>query len=362
MELKTFQLGAILWRYRPHLFMSLAQIGFAFMYFITKASFNHGMNPHVYVTYRLIVSSIVMLPFAYFIERKVRPKLTFVLFMEISLLSLLGMTLALNLYYASLIYTSPTFLSSMFNTIASLTFIIAVALRLESPNAKSPKGLAKIFGTLISLTGVLTISLYRGPVVKNLWAAPIRMPHTSHVHEEWLKGSIFTVATCIAFSLWYIMQAMTLKRYPAQLSLTTWMSFLGAAQTAVFTLIIQHKPSVWAIGFNIDLWNVLYGGVVVSSLLIFLQLWCTKQKGPVFVTMFTPVTTVLVVFLAYFVFGEKLYLGSIIGSIVVITGLYLVLWGKEVSQKDQNTTQNMREEKEDNQDKNFCLEGKEDVP
>ena len=55
-------------------------------------------------------------------------------------------------------------------------------------------------------------------------------------------------------------QAATLKRYPAQLSLTTWMCVVGAAQSTVFTAIItEHKPSAWAIGLNIDLWSTLYG-------------------------------------------------------------------------------------------------------
>ena len=49
--------------------MILTQMGYTFLYFITEASFNHGMNPHVYVTYRNVVSGIVMLPCAYYLER-----------------------------------------------------------------------------------------------------------------------------------------------------------------------------------------------------------------------------------------------------------------------------------------------------
>ncbi|XP_068646259.1 WAT1-related protein At5g07050-like [Aristolochia californica] len=362
MGLNPFEFGVVFGKYRAHVFMILAQVGYALLFFITEASFNRGMSPHVYVTYRHIVSGIVMLPFAFFLERKIRPKLTFALFMELFVLSLLGISLALNMYFASLKYTSPTFLSSVFNTIASLTFIIAVALRMESLNAKSPKGMAKIFGTLISLAGVLVMALYKGPELKNLWSAPIHIPRNSLIHEEWLKGSILSVGTCITFSIWYIMQAMTLKRYPAQLSLTTWMSFLGAAQSAVFTSFIEHKPSAWTIGFNIDLWSVIYGGAVGSGLIIFIQLWCTEQKGPVFVTMFNPVTTVLVAFLAYFVFGERLNTGSIVGSVIVIIGLYLVLWGKGDDKKNPNTTQNSGEGREHNQEKNFNLGEKGDIP
>ena len=38
-------------------------------------------------------------------------------------------SLSLNMYFASLKYTSPSFVTSMVNTISSLTFINAVALR-----------------------------------------------------------------------------------------------------------------------------------------------------------------------------------------------------------------------------------------
>lgn len=53
-------------------------------------------------------------------------------------------------------------------------------------------------------------------------------------------------------------QAVTLKRYPAQLSLTTWMSLVGGAQSAVFSAIVAHEPKEWIVGFNIDIWSILY--------------------------------------------------------------------------------------------------------
>ncbi|KAL6194800.1 PREDICTED: WAT1-related protein At4g08300-like [Fragaria vesca subsp. vesca] len=340
-------------KFKPHILMVLAQMGYTFLYFITEASFNHGMNPHVYITYRHIVSGVVMLPFAYFLERKERPKLTVALFLELFVLSLLGVGLTLNMYFASLRYTSPTFLASMVNTIASVTFVIAVALRLEALNLRNPRGLAKVLGTLVSLAGVMTMTLYKGPTVRNLWSPLIHIEGKSSIHENWLKGSILTVCSCITWSIWYIMQAITLKRYPAQLSLTTWMSFIGAAQSAVFTVCIEYKRAAWTVGFNIDLWSILYAGVVCSGLIIFIQLWCTEEKGPVFVTMFNPVSTILVAILAYFVLGERLYIGSILGAAIVIVGLYLLLWGKEgdevyiIKSEDSPSYQTYEEEKDD---------------
>jgi len=154
------------------------------------------------------------------------------------------------MYFASLKITSPVFVSSMVNTIASLTFVIAVVLRyavsqswnysinfsehnttlisesfnlfyffmlalsmlyifglrLEKLDVKSPRGMAKIVGTVVSLSGVTTMTLYKGPVVRNLWGALIHIQGNTVHHESWLKGSILTVASCITWSMWYIMQ------------------------------------------------------------------------------------------------------------------------------------------------------------
>ncbi|KAM1944055.1 hypothetical protein ACFX15_012319 [Malus domestica] len=87
-----------------------------------SSSFLQSWADHVHITYRHIASALVMFPFAYVLERKERPKLTFALFLEPFVLSLLGIGLTLNMYFASLRYTSPTFLASIINTIASLTF------------------------------------------------------------------------------------------------------------------------------------------------------------------------------------------------------------------------------------------------
>nr|TKS03418.1 hypothetical protein D5086_0000154150 [Populus alba] len=176
-------------RFMPHLLMILAQIGYLFLYTIAEAVFNHGMNPRVFATYRYIVGSLVMFPLAYFLERKARPKLTIVLFLEIFVLSLLGASLTINMYFASLKYTSPTFVASMNNTVLSMTFIIAIILRLEIVDLRNPRGIAKIVGTLLSLAGVLTITLYKGPEVQSLQGAPIHV-RSNHAQQNWVKGSL----------------------------------------------------------------------------------------------------------------------------------------------------------------------------
>ncbi|WVZ57293.1 hypothetical protein U9M48_007698 [Paspalum notatum var. saurae] len=322
-------------RYTPHALMVLAQLCFTLLYFVTEAAFDRGLNPYVYVTYRHLLVACVLWPFAYFYERSVRPRMTLMLFLEIFLLSLLGGSLTLNMYFSSLKYTSPTFVTSMANAVASITFVIAIVLRMETVDVRSLRGLAKVAGTAVSFAGVTTIGLYKGGAVKRLWKAPaVHILHGSSdvaavAHESWVKGSILAVASCICWSLCFILQASSIKRYPAKLSLTAWMSMVGGMQSAVFAAFMQRDMDAWLIGFGLNFWCIVYTGIACNGLTVIIQLWCNKKKGPVFVTMFNPLLTVMVAVLAYFIFGEKLYVGSVIGGVLVILGLYMLLWGKD---------------------------------
>ncbi|KAF8698799.1 hypothetical protein HU200_035058 [Digitaria exilis] len=323
--------------YAPHGLMILAQLFFTLLYFITEAAFNQGLNPYVYVTYRHLLVACVLWPFAYFYEKTLRPKMTLMLFLEIFVLSLLGGSLTLNMYFSSLKYTSPTFVTSMVNAVASITFVIAIILRMEIIDVRNLRGLAKIAGTMVSFAGVATISVYKGAGVKSLWKPPIRIHGSGPVvvHESWVKGSLLAVASCICWSVCFILQvkkwyqASSIKRYPAKLSLTAWMSMVGGMRSAVFAVFMQRNMEDWLIGFGLKFWCVVYTGIACNGLTVIIQLWCNKKRGPVFVTMFNPLLTVMVTMLAYFIFGENLYVGSIIGGALVILGLYLLLWGKD---------------------------------
>ncbi|XP_039032618.1 WAT1-related protein At2g37450-like isoform X2 [Hibiscus syriacus] len=293
-------------KYKPHLIMFLTQIGYAVVYFFTEAAFSRGLNPHIYVAYRFCLAACLMFPFAYVLERNCA---------------------SLNMHFASLKYTSPTFVATLFNTIPSWTFIIAIILRMEVVDVKNPRGIAKILGTLTALAGVTIITLYKGPAVPSLWSALVHINKPS-VHENWVKGPILTVASCITWAIWYILQAITLKKYPTQVSLAAWMNGIGGAQSAVLAACLQHKASAWSIKMmSVNFWSITYSGIC-SAIFVCLQIWCMKEKGPVFVAMFNSLQTVMVVVLAYFVLGERLYTGSIVGGFMVIIGLYLLLWGK----------------------------------
>ncbi|CAD6344090.1 unnamed protein product [Miscanthus lutarioriparius] len=294
-------MAVMMMKYMPHAQMILAQ-----------AAFNRGLNPYVYVTYRYLLAACILCPFAYFYEKTLRPKMTLMLFLEIFVLSLLGGSLTLNMYFSRLKYTSPTFVTSMINTVASITFVIAIVLRMEIVDVMTLRRIAKIAGTMVSLAGATTMNLYRGAAVKRLWRAPIHIHGTGgsgggvdHVvaHESWVKGSLLALASCICWSIW---------------------------------IILQRDVEDWLIGFGLNFWCIVYTAIACNGLTVIIQLWCNKKKGPVFVTMFNPLLTVMVAILAYVVFGENLYAGSVIRGVLVILGLYMLRWGKDKDQEQQH--------------------------
>lgn len=58
--------------------------------------------------------------------------------------------------------------------------------------------------------------------------------------------------------LFFAFQSFTLKVYPAELSLTALICFMGALEGAVATLVIEHNMSVWVIGWDSRLLAAAY--------------------------------------------------------------------------------------------------------
>ena len=59
---------------------------------------------------------------------------------------------------------------------------------------------------------------------------------------------------------------------------------------------------------NTHNWNFMQG-VVCSGFTIYIQGLIMKQKGPVFVSAFNPLSTILVAILGSFILSEIMYLG-----------------------------------------------------
>ncbi|KAF5947851.1 hypothetical protein HYC85_013808 [Camellia sinensis] len=80
-------------------------------------------------------------------------------------------------------------------------------------------------------------------------------------------------------------------------------------------------------------------GIICSGVSYYISGVVMKEKGPVFVTAFNPLSLVIIAIIGSFVLAEQTYVGSVVGAIVIVIGLYLVIWGKskdEYSSKSDN--------------------------
>ncbi|XP_062077937.1 WAT1-related protein At4g08300-like [Humulus lupulus] len=317
---------------KPYLAMVSLQFGYAGMYIISMVSFKHGMSHFVLSVYRHVVAFAIIAPFAFVLERKIRPKMTLPVFLRIVLLGFLEPVFDQNLYNLGMKYTSATFGSAIVNILPAITFIMALAFRLETVNVRKWHSLAKVIGTVITVSGAMVMTLYKGPILDII--------HSSHDHSgqksstaessdhHWVTGTLMLVGSCGGWASFFILQSFTLKKYPAELSLTAWICLMGVLEGGIVTFVFEHDMHVWVLGWDSRLLAAVYSGVVCSGMAYYVQGMVIRERGPVFVTSFSPLCMIITFALGAIVLAEQVHLGSIIGAIFIVIGLYTVVWGK----------------------------------
>ncbi|OMO96959.1 Drug/metabolite transporter [Corchorus olitorius] len=267
----------------PYLAMIFMRFGSAGMSIVAKFALNKGMSQHVLVVYRFAIATVVLAPFAFVFDRKVRPKMTLSVFLQILLLGLLEPVIDQNLYYTGMKYTTATVATALCNVLPAFVFLLAWGCRLQ-------------FNDCIKFKVDMT------------W-------------EEIL---------CRLEKV----NAFTLKSYPAELSLTTLVCLMGTIEGAIVALVIEgNNAAAWSIHWDSKLFAAVYSGVVCSGIAYYIGAVVIQAKGPVFYAAFNPLTMVIVAIMSSFIFSEIMFLGRVIGAIVIVFGLYLVLWAKS---KDQH--------------------------
>ncbi|XP_034918939.1 WAT1-related protein At2g39510-like isoform X1 [Populus alba] len=333
-------------RAKPFLAVILLQFGYAGMFTITKHALDEGMSQHVLVVYRHAVATIVIAPFAIVFDRKVRPKMTLSIFFKIVLLGLLEPTIDQNLYYTGMKYTTATFTSAMCNVLPAFAFLMAWALRIEQVNIRKMHSQAKIIGTIVTVGGAMLMTLVKGTQLDLPWTRGYDQQASASAltKQDPIKGALMIATGCVCWASFIILQSITLKSYPVELSLTAWICFMGTIEGSMVAVVMERgNPSAWSVGLNYKLLAAVYSGVVCSGIGYYVQGLIMKRKGPVFVTAFSPLSMVIVAILGSFFLKEILCVGRVIGAVVIVTGLYLVLWGKSKDQPPSDSSDDKAE-------------------
>ncbi|MED6137127.1 hypothetical protein PIB30_062059 [Stylosanthes scabra] len=317
--------------WKPFVVMVAIDFCFAAVNIILKKVLDEGMNHLVLITYRLSIATILLAPIGYFRERNSRPRLTFRDLCYLFFSAIVGASVTQYFFLLGIQYTSATFACAFINMVPVITFIMALPFGLESVNIKCKSGRAKIVGTLVCIGGALLLTLYKGkPLFNNhsSYSAASSSTRTSS-GRRWSIGVVALMFGTLFWSSWYILQSSISKRFPCQYSSTAIMTFLGAIQAATISLSTQnHDLSIWVLKGKLPIIAVLFSGMIGSGLCFVGMSWCVKKRGPVFTAAFSPLVQIMAAIIDIPFLHEQLHLGSVLGSILVMMGLYILLWGK----------------------------------
>ncbi|KAE8708985.1 WAT1-related protein [Hibiscus syriacus] len=330
--------GSLYNQAQPYVAMVLMRLGSAGMPIVAKYALNKGMSQHVLVVYRFAIATLVLAPFAVVFERKVRPKMTLSVFVQIVLLSLLEPAIDQNLYYTGIKYTTATVATALSNVLPAFVFLLAWVCRFEKVDARKVQCQAKILGTIGTVGGAMIMTMFNGPMLPFPWTKINHHPQSTKVDasniEDPIKGAIMILVGCVCWACFVILQTITLKSFPAELSLTTLICFMGTIEGAIVALVMERgNASAWAIHWDSKLLAAIYSGIICSGVAYYIGAMVIQAKGPVFFASFNPLTMVIVAIMSSFIFSEIMYLGRVIGAIVIVVGLYMVLWGKSRDEK-----------------------------
>jgi len=303
---------------------------------ISKAAMSRGMNNFIYSSYSTTLGVLFLLPLSFFFHRMTSPppKLTSSTLIKLCLLGAIGYFVQMCMYLG-IQCSSPTLASALTNLVPAFTFILACVGGMEKLQLKSKSSQAKSIGTIISILGAFTVTFYKGPAIIFPSPSSISLHELlqSPPQQYWVFGGFLIASGSFSLAVLMIVQTWIMKDYPAPVMVT----LLGNVFTSIFAttvaLILERDPNPWKLRPDFELVTIVYAAIFSVSLRNIILTWVVLNKGPVFVTMFKPLSIVIALAMGIAFLGDTLYLGSVTGAIIIALGFYSVLWGKAEEEK-----------------------------
>ncbi|CAL5062062.1 unnamed protein product [Urochloa decumbens] len=313
--------------------MILVQVFTMVTVLICKLALNAGMRPFVFLVYRNLIAAAAIAPLALIFEREMWKKISLVIWGWISINAALGIVLAMGLYYHGLRATSAAYSVNFLNLIPIITFIIAIMLRAEKLVFTRWPGKMKLLGTLMCVCGAMVVSLFKGRRL-HLWAATrllrshVAATRSSDLHHGMVTGTLFLCGSCLSYALWFIVQARLAKVFPSKYLVTTLTCLLGSLQSFVVGISLGHSRAEWKLKWDLQLLTIVYSGVFNTGVTYVLISWVISRRGPIYPSMFSPLLLIITTVMDSLLLGTSIYVGSVLGTMLIIVGLYAFLWGK----------------------------------
>jgi len=274
--------------------------------------------------------------------RRVRPPVTPQLLASFALLGFTGLYGNPLLFLVGLRYTNASYAAAFQPSIPVLTFLLAAIVGVEAINIFTKDGVLKVIGTVVCVSGAILMAMYRGPSLigltrsmPNAWAstsypaAPnwLASAMLEYGVETWQLGVLCLVGNCLLVAVYLVIQAPVMIKYPASLSVTAYSYFFATIFMVLTGVSATNGLHEWALT-KTEIIAVLYAGIVASCLSYSIMTWANKILGPSLVALYNPLQPAFSTVLSTIFLGDLVYIGSIIGGVSIIVGLYLVIWAR----------------------------------
>ena len=285
-------------KYHIVAFLTVAVWGTTFVW--TKLLIINGLSPAQIFTLRFIIAYVLLTGFSLWRGRHKwlsdnwRDELTMMA------LGLTGGSMYFLTENESLRFTTATN-TSLIVCSCPLFAMLIIALFYKSERFSRPQAL----GSLLALIGMAAVVL-NGHFVLHL--SPL--------------GDTLAFSACICWALYTLLMKPVMGRYPAMF-ITRKVFFYGIVTILPYYIFVPDMPSLDVLMRPEVALNLLFLGSVASMLCYLTWSWCMKGLGAVICTNWVYVNPITTIIAAWLILDEQITVYFLIGSILIIAGMYL---------------------------------------
>ena len=285
-------------KYHIVAFLTVAVWGTTFVW--TKLLIINGLSPAQIFTLRFIIAYVLLTGFSLWRGRHKwlsdnwRDELTMMA------LGLTGGSMYFLTENESLRFTTATN-TSLIVCSCPLFAMLIIALFYKSERF----GRLQALGSLLALIGMAAVVL-NGHFVLHL--SPL--------------GDTLAFSACICWALYTLLMKPVMGRYPAMF-ITRKVFFYGILTILPYYIFVPDMPSLDVLMRPEVALNLLFLGSVASMLCYLTWSWCMKGLGAVICTNWVYVNPITTIIAAWLILDEQITVYFLIGSILIISGMYL---------------------------------------
>lgn len=214
---------------------------------------------------------------------------------------------------------------------------------MEKIAIKSRTTQAKVWGSIISISGAFIVTFYKGKSIIIAHNSPsIHLQQSNSIltsiDTNWAIGGLLLTLSNILLTIWFIAQVEIMKEIPDELTMVFIHNIFATILALTVGFLAEKNRSLWKIRPYISLISIICTGIFGKFLNSAVYAWAIHLKGPVYATMFKPLSIVIAVVMGILFLGDTLHIGSIIGGTVISIGFYTVMWGKAKEEEEDGFT------------------------